>query len=107
MRLLADENIPRVLVKKLRERGADVLWLPETVYRSIDNSKVIDLANELGRVVLTRDRDFTLQTLFLRARHGVIYLSEPITKENVDKLVTNILKAVELLRSGKRLAVVS
>ena len=70
--------------------GVDVLWLNETQHRGLGNSELLELANRLGRAVLTRDRDFTAQYMIKRSEHGIIYVSESLTKNNIPNIARNI-----------------
>ena len=107
-KLLADENIHRVLVKALRELGLDVMWIAESEYRGISNSDVVRLANRLGCTILTRDRDFTCGYIVKQADRGVIYISEVITRQNAQVLSLIILKLLNAVEMRKgRLAVVT
>jgi len=38
-------ELPWPLVRALREMGLDVLWVPETEYRGVSNSELLDLAS--------------------------------------------------------------
>jgi predicted nuclease of predicted toxin-antitoxin system len=57
MRLLANENFPRVAVEVLRSLGHDVLWVAENC-PSVRDEYVLDLAVRESRVLLTQDKDF-------------------------------------------------
>jgi len=57
MRLLADENINSDLVVWLRAGGHDVIAVRE-VARGEPDSRVLELAAEGDRVLLTEDKDF-------------------------------------------------
>jgi len=57
MRLLADQNIPQLLVNRLRDRGHDVLWILAHSPGASDE-QVLATANAEKRVLLTLDRDF-------------------------------------------------
>lgn len=57
MRLLADENIARLVVISLRADGHDVMSILETA-RGISDAQVLEYAREQDRVILTHDRDF-------------------------------------------------
>lgn len=78
MRLLADENIPGLLVHRLRERGHDVAWIIE-VAAGMPDSEILKRAADEGRIVLTADKDFG--ELVFRSGHpipaGVILLRLP------------------------------
>ena len=84
-----------------------MLWIPETSSRGISDEEVADLAAAEERVVLTRDRDFLATRLRRRATHGVIYIAEPVRKDNVEKLARNTLKALEALREKPGLAIIT
>ena len=58
MRVLADENVPYPLVRALRRHGVYVFWIPETQFRGMSNSELLELANRQDLVLVTRDRDF-------------------------------------------------
>jgi len=97
LKLLANENIPKPLIKKLIKQGIDVIWIPRTEYRGIKDEEVVSLANALNRTVLTRDLDFTRKPLLSKATHGVIYIAEPVTKENLESISANIKNALLFL----------
>ncbi len=107
MKLLADENISWPLVRLLRSMELDVTWIPDTSYRGISDIEVISLANRDKRVVLTRDSDFLKPYLRGRAKYGIIYIGEPIRKNNVKKLARNIAKALEIIREKPLLIIVT
>lgn len=57
MRLLADENIEREFVDLLREMGHDVAW-GQDVHPQWPDPRVLALAVNEGRVLVTEDKDF-------------------------------------------------
>ena len=74
-RFLADENIPRLCVRRLRDSGFDVAYMVDAGSGSLDPA-VMTRAGEDGRILITEDRDFG--TLIYAHAHpsppGVIYL---------------------------------
>jgi len=106
LKVLADENVPYPLVRALRRHGVYVFWIPETRFRGMSNSELLELANKRGLILITRDRDFLDVGLRRKSRYGIIYIGEPVRKDNIDMLVSNILKALRHLR-GRQLAVVT
>ena len=58
MRLLADENVARQIIDRLRSDGFDVLSVREQASGTADPD-VIALALAQGRVVLTEDKEFS------------------------------------------------
>jgi predicted nuclease of predicted toxin-antitoxin system len=57
MRILADENVSRVIVAWLRDSGQDVTYAAETRTR-IPDADLLAEAEAQARVVLTEDKDF-------------------------------------------------
>jgi predicted nuclease of predicted toxin-antitoxin system len=57
MDILADENLPRVVVEALRAAGHDVVWVREQFPGATDND-VMNYAQIQGRVLMTFDKDF-------------------------------------------------
>ena len=57
MRILADENVPRLVVASLAEQGHEVAWVAEAGSGEAD-AALIERAVREDRVVLTSDRDF-------------------------------------------------
>lgn len=60
MKLLADENVRGRLVRWLSKRGYDVKAAP----KGFKNSRLIELSNTEGRVLLTNDTDFLNTALY-------------------------------------------
>ena len=97
-KVLADENVSWPLVRLLRSVGLDVVWIPETSYRGISDSEVINIANRDEQIVLTRDSDFLKLNLRRGAKYGIIYVGEPIRRDIIEKLARNIVRALEIVR---------
>lgn len=57
MKLLANENIPRLAVEALRGAGHDVAWIVERA-PSVADEDVLTLAIKEARILLTFDKDF-------------------------------------------------
>lgn len=68
MRFLADENVSRLVVERLRNAGFDVMAVGATQSGDTD-SDVLQTAESEGRIVITEDRDFG--ELVVRQRLGV------------------------------------
>jgi predicted nuclease of predicted toxin-antitoxin system len=66
MRLLANENIPRLVVADLRKSGHDVLWVRES-RPGISDEEVLSLGIATSSVLLTFDKDFG-ELVFRRGR---------------------------------------
>ena len=58
MRFLADESCDFAVVRALRSKGFDVLAISEVCPRGGGPIRVIGLAKEEERILLTEDKDF-------------------------------------------------
>jgi predicted nuclease of predicted toxin-antitoxin system len=90
MRLLADENFPKALVEWLRALGHDTEWA-RTDYAGWNDVRLLELAEEQERIVLTLDKDFwqiALQRRKPLRRGGVIHFrAHPATVEKLMPLM--------------------
>jgi predicted nuclease of predicted toxin-antitoxin system len=57
LNFLADENLDRQIVERLRQDGYTVWYIPE-MEPGISDDEVLDLANQEGALLLTSDKDF-------------------------------------------------
>jgi predicted nuclease of predicted toxin-antitoxin system len=57
MNLVADENIDRRIVERLRLDGHQVTWISE-ISPSVSDEEVLRLAAAAGAVLVTEDKDF-------------------------------------------------
>ena len=93
MKLLANENIPMGMVRRLREMGHDVLAIVENS-PGIADAMVLDLACRQQRTLLTFDRDYG-ELIYLKrlpVPSGVIYLRFiPTSPDNAVQQVAHIL----------------
>jgi predicted nuclease of predicted toxin-antitoxin system len=69
MRLMADENVPRRVIEKLRELGHDVLSVRESLRAEADTA-ILDRAVKEQRILVTQDKDFG-ELVFARSVPGV------------------------------------
>lgn len=59
MKYLANENIPLVVVNRLKNEGLDIISATQ-LYQGEGDTKVLAEAVKQGRIVLTFDKDFAL-----------------------------------------------
>ena len=103
MRFLANENFPLPSVRLLRQAGYDVASLTEDS-PGIEDSKVLTLAANEQRVVITFDRDYgeLIYRLRLLSPTGVLYLRfRPHTPEEPAILLLNLLQTQGLQIEGR------
>jgi arginase family enzyme len=88
MKLLADENIDRAVVEKLRSRNIDTAYVEEEI-KGADDTEVMEKAVSERRVLVTFDSDF----LEPGAEHpGIIRVTRPDRYEIIVELVENLLE---------------
>lgn len=75
-----DQHVPRAITLGLRLRGIDVLTAYEDGAGKLDDAALLDRANELGRVLFTRDDDLLAEAATRqragRRFCGVIYIHQ-------------------------------
>lgn len=90
MKFLADENIDRPIVEKLRSSGFDVSHVDE-IDKGISDRQVLEIALDQDRVILTFDDDFSRTEL---SDAGVIRLTSPEEYDLVVDAVKDITDSV-------------
>ncbi|MCP3958776.1 MAG: hypothetical protein GY719_13065 [bacterium] len=74
MKLLLDQDVYFATQRFLREIGHEVVTASELGLSRAEDADLLRRAKELGRILVTRDRDFGRLVLLERLRHGVLYL---------------------------------
>ncbi len=80
LRWLTDENVPRQIIRLLRERGFDVADIRERGLEGSKDPQVIELARRENRVLVTTDKDFSNIILYPPNTHRgsvVLRMSKP------------------------------
>ncbi len=77
IRLYADENVERQIVRGLRSLDVDNLIAEEVGFGRTEDSAILDRAGEVGRIVFSRDQDFLREAAIRQSADkqfvGVIY----------------------------------
>ena len=58
LKFLVDENIAGSVVNALRKSGYDVKDVKEEKLYGLSDSKILEMANEGDRIIITHDKDF-------------------------------------------------
>lgn len=95
MRVLANENLPGAVVRALKDRGHDVVWIRAVAPGSSD-SAVIERAQFEDRVLLTFDKDFG-ELAFrsgLSPKSGIVlFRFAPIVPNRLASLIVSALES--------------
>jgi predicted nuclease of predicted toxin-antitoxin system len=89
VKILADVNVSRRVVEGLRQRGVNIVRIPELLDPRSPDDAIVELARSLNAVVLSHDQDFS----------ALLALSGVRSPSLISLRVTNVevLALVELL----------
>jgi predicted nuclease of predicted toxin-antitoxin system len=106
---LADENIDRQIVERLRKEGHIVQYVAETD-AGISDDEVLDLANREGVLLLTADKDFgelvfrqkqiTSGVILVRLAGFTPMRKAEIIATSINKHTTEFLNAFTVITRG-------
>ena len=93
IKFYTDEHVGRVVIRGLRERGADVLTVAEAGLLGASDLKHVERAHREGRVVFTQDADF----LRLHA-DGVLHVGIVYARQGAS--VGDVIRGLMLIRQA-------
>lgn len=73
IRYYTDEQVSRAVIRGLRQRGVDVLTVPEANKLGATDEEHLAFALAEGRVVFTQDDDFLRLASSGKAHAGIVY----------------------------------
>lgn len=79
IRFYTDEHIARAVVLGLRQRGIDVLTVPEASLLGAADEEQLAFARKEGRVFFTRDDDFLRLHASGLPHAGIVYTSRRVS----------------------------
>lgn len=91
MKILVDENIPRMTVDRLRELGHDVRDIRGTSGQSLADAALWDVAVREGRLLITTDKGFTEHRT--RSHNGILIVR--LRQPNRLKIHQSVMRAIE------------
>jgi predicted nuclease of predicted toxin-antitoxin system len=111
MKLLLDQDVYKITLKFLRNKGFDVLTVADIGCSRESDEKLLITAGEQNRIFITRDRDFGNLVFVKKLGAGVIYLRMlPGTIDEVHQELNRVLsvyseeeftKAFVVVESGR------
>lgn len=93
--VLADEGLNGNIVRELRESGFKVDWILE-VEPGMDDERIIELAKEQQRVLITEDKDFG-EWVFAHQIEGLTIIFLRYEKEDYLKVLKYLLELLKEL----------
>ena len=103
MKFLLDQDVYAVTARFLSKLGHDVVPVAKLGRSRADDSDLLQVAHEQGRVFVTRDRDFGALVFVKNFEAGVVYLRIlPSTQNSVHReleRVLNLYSEAELMRA--------
>jgi predicted nuclease of predicted toxin-antitoxin system len=108
IRLLADMNISPQTVAFLRQRGWDIIRIPEVLPATASDREILEFARQQERVIVTQDLDFsTLLALSGYNQPSLITLRLMVSDpETVNQKLIEILPGIEeALKEGSAVVI--
>jgi len=99
MKFLLDQDVYALTERFLREQGYDVVTASELDLSRAQDSELLKIADEQGRIFVTRDRDYGNLVFVQHAGSGVIYLR--ILPSDLDEVHTELRKVLEIYREDQ------
>lgn len=97
MKFLTDQDVYGVTVRFLRELGHDVVPVADIGLAQGGDEELLKTAQTLGRIFVTRDRDFGNLVFVKALGAGVIYLRiTPSTHQSTHGQLEKVLKAYSI-----------
>jgi predicted nuclease of predicted toxin-antitoxin system len=100
IRYYTDEHVPRAVIRGLRQRGIDVLSVPEARMLGASDEEHLSFALDKGRVIFTQDDDFLRLAKVSEAHAGIVYASQQTPIGEVIRglvLIHRVLEAEDML----------
>jgi predicted nuclease of predicted toxin-antitoxin system len=89
-----DEHVPSAVVEQLQRRGVDIVRCQDVDLRTADDSEHLAYAIEHERILVSRDKDFTVYHASLTGRdqhhYGIVYINRK-NWENIGLIVSELL----------------
>lgn len=99
VRVYTDEHVSRAVVRGLRQRGVDVLTVPEAGMLEASDEEHLAFALREERVVFTQDADFLKLSAEGRPHCGIVYAPQGMPVGDIIrglKLIHDLLEAEDM-----------
>jgi predicted nuclease of predicted toxin-antitoxin system len=94
IRFYTDENVSKAVINGLRQRGIDVLSVPEAQMLKASDEAQLKFARQERRTVFTHDDDF-LKLASLGYEHsGIVYASQRLS---IGEIIRGLVRITQVL----------
>lgn len=100
IRYYTDEHVSRAVIQGLRQRGVDVLSLPEAGMLGATDEQHLAFAIEQERVIFTQDADFLRMAAAGSVHYGIVYAPQTRTIGDIVRglmLIYQIISQEEMI----------
>lgn len=100
IRYYTDEQVAKAVISGLRQRGVDVLTVPEAANRGATDKAQLAFALIEGRVLFTQDDDFLRLASLGEAHAGIVYAPQQTSIGEIIQglmLIYHVLEAEEMI----------
>jgi hypothetical protein len=100
IKFYTDEHVGRAVVRGLRQRGADVLTVPEAGLLGASDEEHLERARAEGRVLFTQDEDFLRLHAAGVSHAGIAYAPQGTSIGDIIRgliLIHQLLEAEEMI----------
>ena len=94
IRFYTDEHVARAVVRGLRQRGVDVLTVPEAGMLGASDEEHLARAQAEGRVLFTQDEDFLRLHASGVVHAGIVYIPQ---HTSVGEIVRGLILVFQVL----------
>lgn len=97
MKIIADVNVSRRVVEKLRGEGIDVIRSTDLLDARATDTEILAEATRLGAIVMSHDQDFTA-LLATRNAVGPSLINLRVSYVDIDRLTRKIVDVLSLTK---------
>ncbi|OQA20076.1 MAG: hypothetical protein BWY64_00440 [bacterium ADurb.Bin363] len=92
-KILADENIDYLIIKRLKQAGFDVISIAEE-YRSISDKEILEISLQFNAVLLTEDSDFG-EWIFSHRKKAVSVIFLRYNKTDINSIIDTLISVLK------------
>ncbi|MCA9432275.1 MAG: DUF5615 family PIN-like protein [Candidatus Omnitrophica bacterium] len=91
-----DEHVSKAVVRGLRQRGVNVLFVVEAKKQGVSDEEHVEFAISEGRVIFTQDDDFLRIAASGKSHHGIVYAPQ---RTPIGRIVQGLMLIFQVLEA--------